>query len=110
MGRMIGFIIWAIVGCFFIGLGIFSFISKNPRPLGFWANAKVFEVSNVKKYNHAMGILWCVFGIVFIVLGIPLLGGQNNPLILFSVIGAMAEAIAVMVVYVLIIEKKFRKK
>ena len=56
-----------------------------------------------------MGKLWCAFGIVFTVLGIPLLEGQDSPLILFSVMGLMWEVIVTMVVYTQIIEKKYRK-
>lgn len=102
------FLIWAILGCCFIGLGVFSFLSK--KPVGFWANSKMMEVNDVRRYNRAMGKLWCVFGMVFIILGIPLLEGQDSPLILFSVIGLLWEAIVTMVVYTQIIEKKYRKK
>lgn len=104
---MIGFILWAIVGVFFIGLGIFSFFSK--KATGFWANAEMFEVDNVQKYNHAMGKLWTSYGIIFIILGLPLLGGQNSPFILISCIGVLVELIVFMIIYTLIIEKKYRK-
>lgn len=104
---MIGFIIWTIVGIFFIILGIFVFFSK--KAAGFWANAKMFEVNNVKKYNHAMGKLWIAYGIIFILLGLPLLNGQNSPLILISCIGLLVETIIFMVIYTLAIEKKYRK-
>ena len=73
----------------------------------FWANAEVFEVSDVKKYNYAVSKLFCVFGIVLIALGIPLLIGQNSAWILFSIIGIMIESIIAMVVYSLRIEKKY---
>ncbi len=106
-GNIIGFIIWCIMGVLFIGLGIFAFTAK--KAVGFWANAKMFEVTDVKKYNKACGILWCVFGFVFIALGLPMLAGQNSPMILLSVIGVMAEVIVLMVVYSQVIEKKYRK-
>lgn len=105
---MVAFIIWSVVGAFFLGLGIYAFFSK--KPVGFWANSKVFEVSDVKGYNRAVGILWCVFGIVFIALGLPLLQGQNSPYILISMLGVMVEVIAVMAIYTTVIEKKYRKK
>ena len=57
-----------------------------------------------------MGKLWCVFGLILIVLGLPLLKKQNSPFILFSILGVMAEAIVTMAVYVTVIEKKYRKK
>ena len=49
-------------------------------------------------------------GIVFIILGIPLLEGQNTPYILLSVIGVMVETIAIMAVYSLGIVKKYEDK
>ena len=93
---------------FFIGIGIFSFRAK--KAVGFWANAEMFEVNDMKGYNHAMGKLWCVFGIVFILLSTPLLDGQNSPLVLISIVGIMVETIVIMVIYTQVIEKKYRKK
>lgn len=52
---MAAFIIWAIVGCAFIGLGISAFFSK--KAVGFWANAKPFPVEDIKGYNSAVGKL-----------------------------------------------------
>ena len=97
-------------GNFYYGaaLGIFSFVSK--KPIGFWANAEMFEVTDVKKYNAAMGKLFTSFGVGLIVLGLPLLDGQNSALIIFSILGVMAEAIAAMVVYTTVIEKKYKVK
>ena len=107
----IGFIIWALAGVAFIGLGIYCFFSKKSAAFGFWANAKMFEVENVRGYNRALGKLWCAYGIGFILLGIPLIHyEQNSPAILLPVIGVMAETILVMGIYILKIEKKYRKK
>lgn len=107
-GRFIGFGIWSITGCFFIAMGIFSFFSK--KAMGFWANAEMFEVTDMKKYNSAVGKLFCAFGVVLILLGLPLLAEQNSVWILFSVVGVMAEAIGAMVIYTTVIEKKYKKK
>ena len=107
-GRIIGFVIWSVVGCLFIGLGIYSFLAK--KPMGFWANAQMFEVTDRKKYNAAVGKLFIIFGIVFILLGLPLLAGQNSPWIFLSVLGALLECIAAMVVYTVVIEERYRKK
>ena len=49
---IIGFIIWSLVGCVFIFIGIYSFFSQ--KAVGFWANVKMFEVTDVKKYNAAI--------------------------------------------------------
>lgn len=107
-GMIIGFIGWSIVGCLFICLGIYSFFAK--KAMGFWANAEMFEVTDIKKYNGAVAKLFCVFGIVFIILGVPLLSKQNSAWILFSVLGLMIESITAMIVYTTVIEKKYKKK
>lgn len=107
---LLGFIIWTILGCAFIGLGIYAFVSKKEVPFSFWANADTFPVNNVKAYNRAVGKLWCVYGIVLILLGTPLLSRQNSGIIIVSILGMMAEAIVAMVIYVVVIEKKYRKR
>lgn len=107
-GSIIGFVIYCIVGGLFIGFGISSFFSK--KPVGFWANIKMFEVTDTRDYNKATGKLFLCFGIVFIILGLPLLAGQNSPLILLSVAGDIFLVITVMLVYELVIMKKYRKR
>lgn len=99
------FMIWAIVGCAFIGLGISAFFTK--KAVGFWANAKTFPVEDINGYNGAVGRLFIIYGAGFIALGLPLLNGQNA-LILLSVLGVMLETIIVMAVYSTRIEKKYK--
>lgn len=105
---MIAFIIWAMVGCLFIGFGIAAFFEK--KATGFWANAKTPEIEDVKAYNRSMGIMWCVAGVVFILLGLPLLVEGNTALSLLSVVGCLLWVITLMVIYELVICKKYRKK
>lgn len=107
---MFAFLIWTLFSILFIAYGIRAFYSKKAVPFGFWANAEVFAVKDVRAYNRAVGKLWCVFGIVLAFLGIPLLKGQNSPYVVFSIVGIMAESIAAMVIYVVVIEKKYRGK
>lgn len=104
------FIVWMISGGVMIIFGIYAMRSKRAVPFGFWANAEMFEVNDVKAYNRAVGKLWCVFGTVFALLGLPFLTEQNSPYLIFSILGCMVEAIAAMVVYVTVIEKKYRFK
>lgn len=104
-----GFLIWSMVGAAFILLGIYVYFSSKEKAFGFWANVKVFEVNDVKAYNHALGKLWMVFGLVFIFLGVPLYIGQNSPFIAITIVGCMFEVIVTMAVYVTVIEKKYRK-
>lgn len=107
-GSIIGFVIWAIVGCIMIAFGIHAFVAK--KPVGFWANAETMKVNDVKGYNRATGKLFVAYGLIFILLGLPMLGEQNNALILVSVLGVMFETVAMMGIYVLYIEKKYRAK
>lgn len=106
---MLAFLIWALLGAVFIIYGIYAFCSGKETAFGFWANAKMFPVKDVKAYNRAVGKLWMVFGAVLILLGLPLLDGQNSPYVIISMLGIMLEAIAAMAVYVIVIERKYRK-
>lgn len=108
--RLLAFIIWAIVGILFIAMGIHNINSKKTKPFGFWANAEVAPIEDVKGYNRALGILWCVYGVLFALIGLPLLDGQNSGLIIISILGAMLITIVSMVAYVVGIEPKYRKK
>jgi len=107
VGMILGFFVWALLGIIFIGLGIYSLFTK--KAMGFWANAKVAEIADIKKYNCAMAKLFCIYGIVFLLLGLPLLAGQNSPWIIISILGVMFESIGAMVVYTTVIEKKYKK-
>ena len=99
------FLIWSVVGLFFVGMGIVSFFAK--KAMGFWANTRVPEIARVRSYNHAVGRLYIIFGILMILFGLPLLS-EHVALILFSVIGIMLTVIAMMVIYSRI-EQKYRK-
>ena len=71
---------------------------------------KTLPMRDVKAYNRAVGWLFIVYGIVFMLLGLPLLGGQNSAGVIISVLGVMAETIAAMAVYILVIQNKYEKK
>ena len=106
-GRIVGFIIWCLCGLLFAGIGIYAWFSQ--KPMGFWAGAEVFEVIDVKKYNRAVAKLFFAYGAVFMLLGLPLLT-DNTALMLVSMLGVMAESIAIMVIYTVVIERKYKKK
>ena len=67
--------------------------------------------------NNMIGFVICslfgvfiIYGIIFVILGIPLLEGQNTPYVLLSVIGVMVETIVIMAAYSLVIVKKYEEK
>lgn len=106
--NILNFIIWAISGCLIITIGISSFFSK--KQAGFWANVNPPPVKDVKGYNHATGKLLVLFGVLLIVLGVPILFDKSSLFIFLSIIGVLILTIATMAVYVLYIEEKYREK
>ena len=106
----IAFVVWIIIGICFILYGIFVMHSKKNKAFGFWANAEMFAVKDSKKYNRALGKLFIGFGSVFSLLGLPLLKGEESGLLILSMIGTMITVIVTMIIYVIVIESKYRKK
>ena len=104
-GGIIGFVIWCICSGIFLVIGISCF--RASEPAGFWANVKMCEVTDT---NKAVGKLFCCFGVVFAILGLPMLAGQNSPLLFLSIAGCMVLIITTMLVYELVIMKKYRKR
>ena len=78
------------------------------KAIYFWGKKKMFEVTDIKKYNHAMSKIYVAHGIVLILLGLPLLTGHHKWIIV-SVAGVIVETIAFMVVYSFVIKKKYIK-
>ena len=107
---VLAFIIWVLIGFVFIGLGIYDMCSKRATTFGFWVNVKPFPVVDVKGYNKALGKLWIGYGIVLILFGIPLLCGQNSAGIVITILGTVFATIAIIVIYVTVIEPKYRIK
>ena len=105
---LLAFFIWCACFGIFLILGITCFFAK--KAVGFWANAKAFPLENVKGYNRACGWLWIGYSLVGMLSGLPLLAGQNHPLVLLSVLAVVLDTLALMLIYVLVIEKKFRAK
>ena len=108
--KFLAFTIWAIMALLFIIMGIYCMKSRKTKPFGFWANAEVIQVKDVKGYNRALGKLWCVYGVLFTLMGVPLLNGQNSGFMMITMLGTMFISIGAMVVYVVGIEGKYRKK
>ncbi|MCM1496324.1 MAG: hypothetical protein NC089_11075 [Bacteroides sp.] len=103
---MVAFIIWSLVGILFIGLGICDFHAK--QVVGFWSiipAPEIPEIEDKKHFNRAVGWMWVIFGVLMIVLGIPLLSGQNSPYVFLSVAGIIIEIIAIMIIYTRLVIK-----
>lgn len=102
---MLAYVCWSSIGIFFFVLGIYTLKAK--KPVSFWTVQQEIEVNDIKKYNCAVARLWFGFGIVMMLLGLPLFAGQNSPLVIISIIGMMFASIFLMVIYTRI-EKKYR--
>lgn len=110
-GNMIAFVLWCAAGTAFIFFAVYAWFSNKPKPMGFWANAEMFEVSDIKKYNRAVARLFGAYGIGFVILGFPILSEvKNSAWILLTIVGVMIESVIAMAVYSLSIERKYRKK
>lgn len=101
------FILWCIWGSFYICLAVYIWFSK--KTIAFWGNAKMFEVTDIRKYNHAMSKLYAAYGVVFILFGLPFLVWQTSEWFLFSSAGVVMESIFLVAIYSLVIKKKYKK-
>ncbi len=104
---MIAFLIWSCCGIFFFSIGLYSFIAK--KPVGFWANdCAPIMVTDMKKYNAAVGKLWIGFSFYFMILGLPfLLCPQRKAVLLLSILMLFFGILGMMLIY-LRIEDKYR--
>lgn len=96
---------WLVISGIFVILGIAAWNSK--KAVRFWTLSQQIQVSDVKKYNRAVAKMWFVFAVIFSVIGLPVLAGQNSAWIVFTILGGMFWAVALMTVYTRI-EKKYR--
>ena len=102
-----GFVIWTIVSLVLLGIGIWSW--KSDKTIGFYAGVKPPEVSDIRKYNRAVAILWFAYAAAFELLGLPLLFlKQNKAGFVWSILGVVAITIVLMIVYNKILAK-YRK-
>ena len=65
MGRVIFAAILLVCGAFFSGIGLYALMSI--KPMRFWSGkeAEEDEITDVKAYNRANGLMWISFSAVF---------------------------------------------
>lgn len=82
---------------------------RSEKAVSFFTFVKASEVKDVKKYNHAVSVLWSAGTVLFEILGIPLLFiRQNSPWAIFLVLGTMFWVIGISVAYMRI-EARYKK-
>ncbi|MCR4807648.1 MAG: hypothetical protein K5857_08215 [Lachnospiraceae bacterium] len=102
----IGFVIWSITSAVTLGIGIWSYRSKEP--VGFYSGVKPPKVKDTKKYNHAVAFLWFGYAALFEIMGIPLLFlKQNSAGFVLPLLGTVLITIGLVVGYTFI-ERKYR--
>ena len=103
-----GFIIWSVVSTVLLGIGIWAW--KSDQPVGFYAGVKPPEVSDTRKYNHAVAVLWFAYAGLLELLGVPLLFlKQNSAGFILPILGIAFLSIALAAVYNRILAKYRRK-
>ncbi len=113
---IIAYLIWLAVALLFVVLGVVDIIhAEKGQVFGFYNISpppKAESLTDVPAYNRAVGKLLIGAGIVFALLGLPLLfAGDNAALIvLVGVLGSIAWVIGMVLTYELKIMKKYRKK
>ena len=105
----VGFVIWSIVFLVLVGIGIWTL--RSDKAAGFFAGTKPPEVTDVRKYNRSVAVLWFTYAVLFELLGLPLLFLEQNSVgFLWSVAGVPVITIALIVVYNRILRKYEKKK
>lgn len=106
---IIGFVIWSIVFLALLGIGIWAW--KSDKAVGFYTGTTPPEVTDVRKYNRSVAVLWFVYAGLFELLGLPFLFlKQNAAGFLLVVLGVVVISIALMIVYNRILRKYEQKK
>ena len=93
-----GFVIWSITALILLGIGVRAW--RSDKAVGFFSGVKPPEVSDVRKYNHSVAVLWFAYATLFELLGTPFLFlKQNSAGFLLSVLGVPLISIALMIIY-----------
>ena len=99
-----GFSIWSVVSLILLVFGILAW--RSEKAVGFFAGVKPPEVTDVRRYNRSVAVLWFAYAVLFELLGLPLFFlKQNHAGFLLSVLGVPVISIVLMVLYQRILSK-----
>jgi len=100
------FAIWSITALLFAGIGVS--IRRSDKPTGFFTFVKPPAVSDTRRYNHAVAVLWIVSAVFLEMLGVPFLFiEQNSPAGILIILAVAVLVIAMMIIFGRI-EAKYR--
>jgi len=85
---------WVCAGAFvLVGFSCF----KDRKPVGFWTGTQIHEdkVTDIKKYNFANGVMWCIYSALFWLAGFISIFNAKNCIIIdiFACTGGLAGLI-----------------
>lgn len=93
-----GFVLWSVAAFIFLLIGIS--VRKSSEAAGFYTFAKKPVVSDIKKYNRAVSVLWFTAAAVLELVGVPFLFlEQNSPFFTVVVLEVMILVLAMMIAY-----------
>ena len=105
----VGFVILSIVFLVLVGIGIWAW--RSEKAVSFFTGTKAPEVTDGRKYNRSVAVLWFGYAVLFELLGLPLLFlKQNSAGFLGYILGVPVISIALMIVYHRILRKYEKKK
>ncbi len=95
---VMGFAICSLAAIIFLLIGISTWKSKEPA--GFFTFVKRPAVSDVKRYNHAVSVLWMAAAVILELTGVPILFlEQNSPFLIVIILAVVIMVLAMMIVY-----------
>ena len=98
------FLIWTIISLILLGIGILDW--RSEKAVGFFTGVKPPEVTDIRKYNHTVAVLWFVYAFLFELLGLPFLFlKQNSAGSLLCVLCVPLISILLMIAYTVILAK-----
>jgi len=105
MGNIIFILSVLLSSLTFVGFGVFAL--KKHTPIHFWAGTvvKAEEISDVKAYNKANGIMWISYGIIICLSGLLSTIWKKDEFVLAWVVFIFIGLIAMMIIYGKIKEK-----
>ncbi len=106
---MVAFICLVIAGAIFLVRGISAFYAQKQQT--FWSGGKAPKVDDLKKWNSALGKLFCSYGLSVILVGLVCLLPVSDILksVLLSTV-PIGGIIVMTIVYIKIIAPKYRVK
>lgn len=102
------FLILLPVGLLIFGLGVYAWFRKKPMWFYSGTTVRESEITDVKAYNHANGVMWAVFSLPFI--ASAFLGLFGIKAAVYVEIGGIAAGIPFLLVTYHLIYRKYHRK